>query len=337
MLLEPLVSAIETIKTRISTHGPTLRENETRTRMALVDPLLQALAWDTSDPSLVLPEFDVSGRKADYALLGRGGSPSATVEAKKLGEPLAPHRMQMLNYSNASGVEYAGLTDGDKWELYEVFKRGQLEERRVLNVSIAEEPVHEVALKLLLLWRPNLESGQPVAANEPVFVSTRDQVEEPTPSEPQPVSTPVVAEARRSSLSAAPPREGTISSTWIPLSQISHATVDRRPAEVKFAGQTPIAIRSWNQVLIQTTEWLCKEGTLTSRHCPIAREGGRGSRYLVSTNPVHKNGADFAQPYKTSIGLYLEVNHSARSCVNLAKELLNQLAASTEVVQIKFE
>ena len=62
MLLEPLVSTIETIKARIATHGTALRENETRTRMALIDPLLQALGWDTSDPSLVLPEFDVSGR-----------------------------------------------------------------------------------------------------------------------------------------------------------------------------------------------------------------------------------------------------------------------------------
>lgn len=43
MLLEPLVSVIEIIKARIEDHGPSLRENETRTRMALIDPLLQAL------------------------------------------------------------------------------------------------------------------------------------------------------------------------------------------------------------------------------------------------------------------------------------------------------
>ena len=68
----------------------------------------------------------------------------------------------MLNYSNASGVDYAGLTDGDRWELYEVFKRGQLEERRILDVSISGMAAHECALRLLLLWRPNLETGKPV-------------------------------------------------------------------------------------------------------------------------------------------------------------------------------
>ena len=101
MLLEPLISVIETFKKRIAVHGASLRENETRTRMALIDPLLQALGWDTSDPAMVLPEYDVSGRKADYALLDGNGSPSATVEAKKLGEPLASHLMQMLN-----GISY---------------------------------------------------------------------------------------------------------------------------------------------------------------------------------------------------------------------------------------
>ena len=68
----------------------------------------------------------VADRHAGYVLLCPDGQPVATIEAKKLGEPLAAHRMQMLNYSNASGVEYAGLTDGDHWELHEVFKRASL-------------------------------------------------------------------------------------------------------------------------------------------------------------------------------------------------------------------
>lgn len=123
MPLDDSVGVIRTLQRRICAHGPALRENETRTRMALCDPLLCVLGWDVSDPGLVMPEYNVSGRRADYALLGPDGQPVATVEAKKLGESLSAHRMQMLNYSNASGVEYAGLTDGDRWELYEVFKK----------------------------------------------------------------------------------------------------------------------------------------------------------------------------------------------------------------------
>ena len=38
-VLEPLVSTIETIKARITTHGPSLRENETRTRTRTIAKL----------------------------------------------------------------------------------------------------------------------------------------------------------------------------------------------------------------------------------------------------------------------------------------------------------
>ena len=131
MGLDDLVARIELLQARIQSHNAALRENETRTRMALIDPLMHALGWDVSDPGVVTPEYKVSGGWADYALLRLDGRPAATVEAKKLGTAMGTsHRMQMLNYANASGIDYAGLTDGDHWELYDVFKRGQLEEKK---------------------------------------------------------------------------------------------------------------------------------------------------------------------------------------------------------------
>ena len=100
-LLEPLVSTIETIKGRIAAHGAVLRENETRTRMALIDPLLQALGWDTSNPSVVMPEYSVGSGRADYALLYEDGRPAALFEAKHLSEPLERpnHQEQVFTYA----------------------------------------------------------------------------------------------------------------------------------------------------------------------------------------------------------------------------------------------
>ena len=126
MVLGELVGCIELLQERIRSHRDTLQENETRTRMALIDPLLRALGWDVFDPEVVTPEYKAGGGRADYALLRADGQPAATVEAKKLGETLSSHRMQMLNYANASGIEYAGLTDGDHWELYSVFRAGSV-------------------------------------------------------------------------------------------------------------------------------------------------------------------------------------------------------------------
>ena len=169
MLLDDLVGVIELLKERIATHGASLRENETRTRMALIDPLLQALGWDVSDPTMVTPEYSVGASRADYALLTPTGNPSALVEAKKLDESLASHRMQMLNYARHVGHS-PRRTDRRQplGGVYDVFDQAPIEQRRILDVSIANTPAHETALKLLLLWRANLASGQPVAANAPV-------------------------------------------------------------------------------------------------------------------------------------------------------------------------
>ena len=90
MVLDELVDCVEALKARIASHGYELRENETRTRMALIDPLLHALGWDVSDPGVVMPEHKMSGGWADYALLRPDGKPAATVEAKKLGRPWLP-------------------------------------------------------------------------------------------------------------------------------------------------------------------------------------------------------------------------------------------------------
>ena len=128
-MLDDLVNVIETLQRRIRSHGETLRENEIRTRMALIDPLLQALGWDTADPAAVRPEYNVGGLRADYALLTRDGTPAATVEAKKLGESLEPHRKQMVTYANMATIRYAGLSDGDRWELYKVFQEVPFEDR----------------------------------------------------------------------------------------------------------------------------------------------------------------------------------------------------------------
>ncbi|MCY4172856.1 MAG: hypothetical protein OXF25_02020 [Cyanobacteria bacterium MAG CAR3_bin_5] len=123
MPFDDLLGVIEILKERIRIHRQLLQQNETRTRVALIDPLLTALGWDVSDPGLVTPEYSVGQGRVDYALNGSNVIPAAIVEAKRLDHVLKDdERMQMLNYANMKGVRYAAVTDGNIWELYEVFK-----------------------------------------------------------------------------------------------------------------------------------------------------------------------------------------------------------------------
>ena len=181
-MLDDLTTVIETLKERINTHSNVLSGSETRTRMSLIDPLLQVLGWDVSDPGIVIPEFNVGGKRADYALLGANGKPTVVLEAKSLGTSLSSNeQMQMLNYANVDGVPFAGLTDGNQWKLYDVFDRKPLSERCILDFSISQDATPQIALQLLLLWRANMESGSPQPAQEPILDVTPMPSPEPKP------------------------------------------------------------------------------------------------------------------------------------------------------------
>ena len=313
-LLEPLVSVIETIKRRISEHGATLRENETRTRVALIDPILQALGWDVSDPSVVTTEFDVEGRRADYALLRSGDKPAATIEAKRLGEPLHTHRMQMFNYANAKNMDYAGLTDGNHWELYDVFKRGELRDREILNVSIADAPSQESALKLLLLWWPNVASGEPVEAQTPIMGLPQDAPDDVPPKPPGPQSMPQ------------PPDNG------IPLTEFDPSANVNPPSRIVFPDGSDKDIRNWKSILVETAEWLHQKRILTLDRVPL-RYGPK--TIVVNAMPVTANNNQMQTPYNVgAAGLYVESHGNRTTVVQRTKAILKSVDIDLATVYI---
>ena len=283
MPLDDLVSVIETLQQRIISHRQSLQQNEIRTRTALIDPLLTALGWDVSDPAVVTPEYSVGEGRADYALNGSEAIPAAMVEAKRLGHALNDEeRMQMLNYANARGVRYAAVTDGNAWELYEVFKQAPLEDRRLLIVRIVGSPAHELALQLLMLWRPNVASGQPVEAVEPLIASA-------------PVSqTAMTAAAEMSSIIEAPrpilSEPVSIEPGWVSLPDFNPPGGSKPPAAIRFPDGSLQGIRRWNDILTAVATWLNASGKLTTSHMPVQSSP---KTYIVHTRPQHPTGNEF--------------------------------------------
>ena len=172
MALDDLQGVIEKLQQIIKVHRDYLSRHETRTRQVLIDPLLRELGWDVSDPEAVQLEYRVGQQWADYALMS-DGQPVAVIEAKRLGSNLEDDEMmQVLNYANRDGIDYMIVTDGDRWEMYEVFQRGALEERLLMKLELSQQSAHKNALQALAMWKPNLASdGGPSEATEPVFIS----------------------------------------------------------------------------------------------------------------------------------------------------------------------
>ena len=322
MLLDELVGVIETLKERIGNHRDVLAANEYRTRVSLIDPLLCALGWDTADPSLVTLEFDVGGRRADYALLGYDGKPIVFLEAKRLSESLSSHRSQMALYASELGIRYPALTNGDRWEVYDNSKMVPIEERRILDVSISGDDSAKLALKLLLLWRANIASDAPIHAPEPIaglesdVLETTDRI-----SKDQTVASP-----------ADPISEG-----WRSLDEIQITPEIRTPPTMRFFNGEEQKVGSWKSVMIQVAEWLVRQGILDAADCPVFTVRGESQGYaLVNTNPVHPNGANMNGSHQLSNGLYVAAGQGlARESVDRANHLIRTLGQDPAKVWLK--
>ena len=93
-------------------------------------------------------------------------------------------------------------------------------------------------------------------------------------------------------------------------------------AEVKYS----------NEVLVNTAEWLIKQGKLSVGECPIPL--GR-TRNLVSTEPKHRDGQDFRAPKRLSTGLWVEANLSGRDCIKHVRRLLKTFGYSEDMLEVQ--
>ncbi|MCY3991258.1 MAG: type I restriction enzyme HsdR N-terminal domain-containing protein [Caldilineaceae bacterium] len=299
MLPDELITTIETLKQRMADHNTILQDNETRTRMALVDPLLQALGWDTTDPFLVIPEYVIGDGQVDYALLSKKGGPTAVIEAKHFEEPLQKHRDKTIDYAKDARIKYAAITNGDQWQLYDVSGSGSLAEKQILDVRISASPPYQSALSLLLLWRPNLTSEQPVRTENPT----------------------------------ATVQPGPDPSSWTSLAKFSFRKGKECPKTIRFLDRTEYPVHHWYDLALRTAQWLWSNRLLTEDDFS---DFSSELRHLVHTETVHPCGNEFFNPKPVpGTCLFLEANMSGDRSLKKTKELLEGCGQSPAFVQLQ--
>lgn len=132
---------------------------ETNTRATLIDPLLDALGWDTRDADEVAREYRPKGadNPVDYALK-LDGNVCLLIEAKGLGEAIDERRWvgQMLGYATVAGVEWCVLTDGEEYRFYNAMARVDADRKLFCRVHLTEDSIDKAARDLTLLSRASL-------------------------------------------------------------------------------------------------------------------------------------------------------------------------------------
>ena len=113
---------------------------EENTKNVLIEPVLRALGWDVEELDEVRREYRrrPGDLPVDYALFLLR-TPRLFVEAKALGENLADHKSvnQLLGYASVAGCEWAVLTDGNEYRIYNANAAGPEEEKLFRRITIA--------------------------------------------------------------------------------------------------------------------------------------------------------------------------------------------------------
>ena len=309
MPLESLLELVETLRERINTHRAALSQSEALTRYALIDPLLRELGWDTSDPSMVIPEYRSGSGSADYALLG-DVRPAMMVEAKKLGTRLQDAASQGIQYCLIEGTSYFALTDGARWEVYETHRPVPIDEKRVVEFDLSEPSSAETCLKALALWRPTVQSGVVTAGHESVFNSPEEAGKSP-----------------QQILSA----DSTDNEYgWFPLLDLARELGSDPPREMTFPDSSRVPIRAWVSVMEETLRWLTDRGFLTATDCPIQR----GTRNLVATRPEHPGGQ--VPRFKLVNSLYFDRNFNGPSLVENSRTVIQHIGQDPAQFKVRF-
>lgn len=130
------------------------RVNESNTIRALITPMISALGWCIDDLDEVQSEYRHAStdNPVDYALF-LDGTPALFIEAKALDEKLDDRKwiIQTLNYANACNVEWAVLTNGAEWRVYNVHAKVEAESKLFYSAYIDSVDIEETARRLAML------------------------------------------------------------------------------------------------------------------------------------------------------------------------------------------
>ena len=153
----PLEEIIAEARSVLTEHAEYLRGNETATRALVIDGVLTALGWDIKDPARVRLEHRANGNNVDYVLLS-SGEPLAVVEAKPAySGQKEMDRRQASGYATEIGARYAVLTNGGRWEAWEMVQRTPRKKNIFVEVNLTTGEIAKIASTLGKLHRDVLE------------------------------------------------------------------------------------------------------------------------------------------------------------------------------------
>jgi hypothetical protein len=364
--LRAKVAAIRTRLEQLKTSSD--RTGEQNTKATLIEPILLALGWDIYNPDEVDREYrhQPSDDPVDYALK-LDGRPVLFVEAKALRLPLGNGRWvkQLLSYGVVAGVDWCVLTNGDEYRIYNAHAPVEATEKLFQCFSISDVEAEEEVLRVLeLLSRPSMAEGRITALWQREFVGRcvlarlQELVSEKDRSfmnllrkspllraeQPQTIRDALdtvqitlegTSSAPDTSTEAAPAADQ-------PPQEPAKApaptrTRGRRQTIILRLGSDVFECPTANAILVNTANWLVRQGKLGPEHCPVIANPRRGIGQLwclVNSQPVHPGGQEFRAPKILENQLYVETLGGRKDFERYSRNLLKWAGLDPTLLQI---
>ena len=343
-----LKETIEMVLGRMKKFRALYEQNEMAVRDQIMNPILRGLRWNPENPEEVQPNVSTEEGIPDYSLL-KNEKKVLFIEAKKLSVDVEQKEIvsQLAKYCFGEGMKYGVISNGAIWILFRAFQEGTtMAERIVWKVDIENDDITASIRRLSTISKDSIENVETLIKKLQIL----DEIWRSLLEEPKeliigliPVFENLIKEGypdyefnsleiedfikeRVRELISPPTETGTEAITGPEIWEGGE-----RPRKMKI-GKDVFEIRSSYEILINTANWLIKQGKLKPNDCPI---GIGYKRNLINKEPKHKYGENFRAPKKLSDGLWIEVHYSIASCINNARRLLEKFDFSGSVLEVQ--
>jgi hypothetical protein len=327
--LSNIGDVLSQLKESASRYQQTLVKNEAATRAVLVDPVLRALGWETSNTYMVEVERTFSGTRVDYALYDSNTNVKVIIEAKALGANLnqASTTMALVTYAFTYGLQDIFLTDGLVWQHFTNFQPGNVVPAKMLDIA-KDDPIECAAY---LVQRLDAAKFWPEEQTIDTLAQQVTQLSSIVATLQQDVARmSVPSETRKDrSLPATNPFDGPMSAppatptlNYIGLSNMPDATRPK-PSSLRLPDGSIVSVKVWKDVLLECCKFVL--ANCPDLPIPFPDRAGRKVR-LFDTDSPPKGITHTVEQYAGTM-IYVYLNYDANGCIANARHALAMLPA----------
>lgn len=340
--MDNLKQTIETVRGRLKEYRERYQKSEESVRYQLINPVLKGLEWDPESPEDVQPNIASDEGIPDYSLF-KHGKKVLFIEAKKLSIDVGQGEVvrKLANYCFGEGMKYGVLTNGSTWLLLRAFQEGTTTtQRKVWTTNVESDDAATIVRRLATISKKNVENielltkrlqtmdevWQDLLDNVQLMVSGLCLAFEDRLKERYPDFWPVenadvedfVAERVRELVERSEREEDGEGG------EADAGESPGLPSDIQrmIIGDETIPIIHIYEILVNTANWLIRQGKLRAGDCPILPGPKSRNRYLVHKEPKHKSGIGFLGGKQLSNGLWIETHYSRERTIDRARQLL---------------